>query len=111
MLRWTPQNYIRARFAAALCVATALIAAPEPASAWQTAHGDPDNSGAVDVRTVRAINPIATVVVGDVELGAGPVIAPTVSLVPFRRERTRESSLCATALYVRLQRYWIAASC
>ena len=52
------------------------MAMPEAASAWQTAHGDPDNSGAVDVRTVRAINPIATVVVGDMEPGAGPVVAP-----------------------------------
>ncbi|HKP22471.1 MAG TPA: PQQ-binding-like beta-propeller repeat protein, partial [Dongiaceae bacterium] len=47
-----------------------------PAAAWQTAHGDPDNSSAADVRTARAVAPRATVSLGEIAPGAGPVIAP-----------------------------------
>ena len=63
------------RFVALL--AAALLTAPSPpASAWQTAHGDPDNSGAADVRTAPAVTPLAVIAgLGDIAPGAGPVIA------------------------------------
>jgi hypothetical protein len=54
-----------------------LTAAIGPSSAWQTAHGKPDNSGAVDVETAPAINPLPNAPrLGGVAPGAGPVIAP-----------------------------------
>ena len=64
------------RIATMLCVATTMTIAAGAALAWQTAHGDPDNTGAVDVRTARAVSPRATVGLGEIAPGAGPVIAP-----------------------------------
>ena len=61
----------------AVLVIAMTIAFAAPASAWQTAHGAPDNSGAVNVRTARAATPMATNgALGDIAPGAGPVIAP-----------------------------------
>ncbi len=49
----------------------------QPAWAWQTAHGDPDNSGFVDVPTGLARAPLTTVPrLGGIAPGAGPVVAP-----------------------------------
>jgi outer membrane protein assembly factor BamB len=60
----------------AISVIAMTIALAVPASAWQTAHGDPDNTGAVDVRTARAVSPRATVPgLGGIAPGAAPVIA------------------------------------
>lgn len=67
--------YMR-RVATMLCVATIMTLAAGSAFAWQTAHGDPDNTGAVDVPTARAISPRATVPgLGGIAPGAAPVIA------------------------------------
>lgn len=60
-----------------LLFAAVMIALGSPASAWQTAHGDPDNTGTVDVPTAPAANPVATVPgLGGIAPGAAPVIAP-----------------------------------
>ena len=60
----------------AISVIAMTIALAVPASAWQTAHGDPDNTGTVDVRTARAVSPRATVPgLGGIAPGAAPVIA------------------------------------
>lgn len=57
-------------------LAAILILGSQPAEAWQTAHGKPDNTGAADVSTVPAINPLPSPPqVGGVAPGAGPVIA------------------------------------
>lgn len=54
-----------------------LIATSGPTWAWQTAHGDPDNSGFADVETAVARAPMATVPrLGGIAPGAGPVVAP-----------------------------------
>jgi hypothetical protein len=67
---------ISAGFVGALGAA-AILALAAPALAWQTAHGAPDNTGTVNVRTARAATPIATnAALGDIAPGAGPVIAP-----------------------------------
>jgi len=63
------------RFLIALCAASSVGAAP--ALAWQTAHGNPDNSGAVDVETAPAQAPLPNAQqLGGIAPGAGPVIAP-----------------------------------
>ena len=66
------------RFAGILSTSFALLAATAgPSLAWQTAHGKPDNSGAVDVQTAPAINPFPNAPrLGGIAPGAGPVIAP-----------------------------------
>jgi hypothetical protein len=62
------------RFLIALCAASCVAAAP--ALAWQTAHGNPDNSGAVDVETAPAQAPLPNAPrLGRLAAGAGPVIA------------------------------------
>lgn len=61
----------------AVLVIAMTIALAAPASAWQTAHGDPDNTGTVDVPTAPAANTAATVPgLGGIAPGAAPVIAP-----------------------------------
>jgi len=66
------------RLTGALAVSTALLTATAgAASAWQTAHGKPDNSGAVDVDTAPATSPRPNAPrLGGIAPGAGPVIAP-----------------------------------
>jgi hypothetical protein len=66
------------RFAGAFATSfTLLIAASGPSSAWQTAHGKPDNSGTVDVDTAPAMNALPNAPrLGGLAPGAGPVIAP-----------------------------------
>jgi outer membrane protein assembly factor BamB len=66
------------RLAGILATSFALLTATAgPSLAWQTAHGKPDNSGAVDVETAPAINPLPNAPrLGGVAPGAGPVIAP-----------------------------------
>lgn len=74
MLRSRTQT--RRRFAGALAIFLALLTATS-ARAWQTAHGKPDNSGAVDVDTAPAVTPLPNAPrLGGVAPGAGPVIAP-----------------------------------
>jgi hypothetical protein len=57
------------------CAAAFLILAAGSASAWQTAHGNPDNSGAVDVRTASAVKPSKTIEFDGIATGVGPVVA------------------------------------
>jgi hypothetical protein len=58
-------------------IAVFLISTSQQATAWQTAHGKPDNTGAVDVSTAPAANPMPSPPqVGGIAPGAGPVIAP-----------------------------------
>jgi hypothetical protein len=65
------------RRAGAGLVAAILILASQPAQAWQTAHGKPDNTGSADVSTAPAANPLPSPPqVGGIAPGAGPVIAP-----------------------------------
>ena len=68
----------RARRRIALIAAAALLCATaHDAFAWQTAHGDPDNTSFADVLTIPATVP-ATVAgnLGSIAPGAGPVVAP-----------------------------------
>lgn len=54
----------------------AWLLLPRPALSWQTAHGAPDNSGAVDVATLPAKEPLPNAPrLGGIAPGAGPVIA------------------------------------
>jgi hypothetical protein len=67
----------RANRAVCYAVTAAFLAAtPGPAWSWQTAHGNPDNTGFVDVQTVPATVPKVVENLGTVAPGAGPVIAP-----------------------------------
>lgn len=62
-----------------LCAAwtvTLAVSAPAPAEAWQTAHGQPDNTHFANVTTKPAVKAFATEKLGTVSLGSGPVIAP-----------------------------------
>ena len=75
------RNAVRARRRLARAmggfVAAFLISASQQAEAWQTAHGKPDNTGAVDVSTAPAAAPLPSPPqVGGIAPGAGPVIAP-----------------------------------
>lgn len=76
MHRFSPKTL--RRFVGALAASfTLLTATAGPSSAWQTAHGKPDNSGAVDVDTAPATSPLSNAPrLGGVAPGAGPVIAP-----------------------------------
>jgi hypothetical protein len=59
-----------------ICIATLLLIA-SPAGAWPTAHGNPDNSGAVDIQTARAIKPSNTLNFPEgIATGVVPVVAP-----------------------------------
>jgi hypothetical protein len=70
------------RSVGALSIATiSLIATAGSACAWQTAHGNPDNSGTVDVSTAPAVSPLNTVRgLGGIAPGVVPVIAPNGTL-------------------------------
>jgi hypothetical protein len=58
------------------CTAALLILAAGSAAAWQTAHGNPDNSGAVDIRTAPAVKPSRTLDFPDgIATGVVPVVA------------------------------------
>jgi hypothetical protein len=63
-------------FAGAFSLAVVSIAAAaDPSSAWQTAHGNPDNSGAVNVQTAPATSPLNTIRgLGGIAPGVVPVI-------------------------------------
>ncbi|MEZ5830475.1 MAG: hypothetical protein R3D05_04800 [Dongiaceae bacterium] len=76
MLSFSPRPW--RRVVGALFSSFALVAFTAGQSpAWQTAHGDPDNSGFVDVTTAPAKAPLATVPrLGGVAPGTGPVVAP-----------------------------------
>jgi hypothetical protein len=68
---------LRRFLADAFCAAALLMLAASSATAWQTAHGNPDNSGAVDIRTAPAKNPSRTLdVPGGIATGVVPVVAP-----------------------------------
>lgn len=74
-MRITRSSHPHIRFVA--LAAIVAISLGSPASAWQTAHGDPDNTGTVDLPTAGAKQPIATVPgLGGIAPGAAPVIAP-----------------------------------
>lgn len=66
------------RLGGAVATALALLTMTAGAAlAWQTAHGKPDNSGAADVTTAPAMNPLPNAPrLGGLAPGAGPVIAP-----------------------------------
>jgi hypothetical protein len=64
------------RAASVLGLVAGLALWSQTAFAWQTAHGAPDNSGAVDVPTLPAQQPLANAPrLGRIAPGAGPVIA------------------------------------
>jgi hypothetical protein len=68
---------LRRVLADVFCAAALLMLAASSATAWQTAHGNPDNSGAVDIRTAPAKNPSRTLdVPGGIATGVVPVVAP-----------------------------------
>ena len=71
---------LRRIVATGLCAATLLIATAAVASAWQTAHGNPDNSNSADVRTAPAVKPTASVPLRDIAPSVAPVIAPNGTL-------------------------------
>ena len=75
MLRSCPRTL--RRFAGALSLAAAIVTAAAPSSAWQTAHGNSDNGGTVNVRTAPAVSPLTTLRgLGGIAPGVVPVIAP-----------------------------------
>ena len=71
---------IRRRIARILCgtgFAAFLTSWSSAAWCWETAHGNPDNTGFADVATAPAKAPLATIPnLGGIAPGAGPVIAP-----------------------------------
>ena len=76
MHSFSPQTLRRLAGALAASL-TLLTAIADPSAAWQTAHGKPDNSGAVDVDTAPAASPLPNAPrLGGIAPGAGPVIAP-----------------------------------
>lgn len=66
---------LRRVLADVFCAAALLMLAASSATAWQTAHGNPDNSGAVDIRTAPAVKPSKTIKFDGIATGAGPVVA------------------------------------
>jgi hypothetical protein len=75
LLRLSPRILRRIAGSLFICLSI-LAAAPDAARAWQTAHGDPANSGAVDIPTAPAAAPINTIRgLGGVASGVVPVIA------------------------------------
>ncbi|HET6618531.1 MAG TPA: hypothetical protein VFG64_01235 [Dongiaceae bacterium] len=62
------------RFASIVC--SLILLSASPADAWQSSHADSVNSNSVDVRTARAVKPMATVLLRDIAPGVNPVIAP-----------------------------------
>jgi hypothetical protein len=74
-------RFLRRVLANIFCAAALLVLAASSATAWQTAHGNPDNSGAVDVRTAPAVKPSMTEDFSDgIATGVVPVVAPDGSL-------------------------------
>jgi hypothetical protein len=75
-----PRFARRAIGALAACAAL-MTSSVDLAVAWQTAHGQPDNSGAVAVQTAPAVTPLNTVYgLGGLASGVVPVIAPNGTL-------------------------------
>jgi hypothetical protein len=69
-------QFISRRATAAIAAVTLFIAPVQEALAWQTAHGNPDNTSFVDVATIPATVPKAVGNLGHIVAGAGPVVAP-----------------------------------
>jgi hypothetical protein len=68
----------RTRVAATALAAagTLLSLALSAHAAWEHAHGDSANTGLARVDTARAVTPQRSVALGEIALGANPVIAP-----------------------------------
>ena len=80
MLSSCPRFARRAIGAFAACAAF-ITSTIDPAIAWRTAHGQPDNSGAVAVQTAPAVTPLNTIYgLGGLASGNVPVIAPNGTL-------------------------------
>lgn len=80
MLGSCPRFARRAIGAFAACAAL-ITSTIDPAVAWQTAHGQPDNNGAVAVQTAPAVTPLNTIYgLGGIASGNVPVIAPNGTL-------------------------------
>ena len=76
-MRSSCPRLVRRVLAEIFCISVLSIVAASSATAWQTAHGNPDNSGAVDIRTAPAKNPSRTLdVPGGIATGVVPVVAP-----------------------------------
>jgi outer membrane protein assembly factor BamB len=74
-----PKQFRRNRksLAVALLAATCLGAGASGARAWDHAHGDPANTGFIDVKTAPAAAPVRVVRgLGLSAPGSGPVIGP-----------------------------------
>jgi hypothetical protein len=74
-------RFARRTIGAFAACAALLVLTFDSAVAWQTAHGQPDNSGAVAVQTAPAVTPLNTVYgLGGLASGVVPVIAPNGTL-------------------------------
>jgi hypothetical protein len=74
-------HFARRAIGAFAACAAFIASTIDPADAWQTAHGQPDNSGAVTVQTAPAVTPLNTVYgLGGLASGVVPVIAPSGTL-------------------------------
>jgi hypothetical protein len=74
-------RFARCAIGALAACAALMTSTIGPAAAWQTAHGQSDNSGAVAVQTAPAVAPLNTIYgLGGIASGNVPVIAPNGTL-------------------------------